>query len=1080
MTAAILAGPRADGAILAAAQELAAALGERALIAAGFSALGWPVDLAVFGEQSLAVIQRAPAEGPIVANRSGLWTDRGEPFLPDRPNPLVSLRLARLALLDRLAECSSAVLGRDGDALVWNRAGGFVAVTPRLAPGSRTTLGVAPEQCRIVGIDRVGPTLARLRPTHAPLDPSATLRLLVEGLGLRPVGEAAEDAGCFLCDLHGRHCDLHRLRGAIVGVRRRDDSVLLSVRTEDHWIAELYLNHPWQSLAEGIERLVADGASPTIVAHHLAARISDGRARFAAGGDSLVVLAPEVLLDVSAVAEMAQCPMAYVIHQFGPKDPNDTSVRGKVVHAALRRVVRGEGPAEALTEAVRESGRDLAFAGLDAAAASDAAREHVERLATFVDGRPAQTETGVSNPFLGLAGRVDAVWEDDGKVRRILELKTGRPMLTLKPRRNHLLQAQLYAASLWQAGRLDLASATAEIGYTGGDEPIALPARLDWPSVRQAIFVRNEAVLFDLTGHPLGEAQRCHPCPRFRLDRCQFYADLLGYAPRMTTDDADRVTFRRWVAALRHDAAFDARSALGAARRSVNERVEDGTCFRIDAISSATTDEDGRWHARLSGPNISRFRAADRALLVGDGVMGRQVSAEIDATSATWIDVIADAPAPWATRLEPGGSGNLLQGLFQGLTGWLRGDVRLRRLVAGDAIPSFGPRPPADPALDPFQQAAAATALAAKDYALIWGPPGSGKTRTIARIVRAAGRRVLLAAFTNQAVDNLALALLADGQSELLILGRPNRSNSALDRFTLDATGDDLDAISETLGQTPIVLSTAHQVASGRYDRAFGGSPPFGLVILDEATQLTEPAALGVLRLGAAFVLVGDHKQLAPIVADQTSDLARSLFDRLWADPASTNARAKLARQYRMRSAIAAFSAHRWYDDDLQTAPSAEARPPVIPPTSRWPALWGDSPAVLAATNDETAVVATLVAEALSAGLNADDIGVVAPYRQQVAAIAAALAALGLPDVPLVDTVDRFQGSERDCIILATGAGRQGDLLNDERRLNVALTRARRKLIVVGDPGLLRRSPASAALVDHFAATGCLVLIETG
>jgi DNA replication ATP-dependent helicase Dna2 len=420
----------------------------------------------------------------------------------------------------------------------------------------------------------------------------------------------------------------------------------------------------------------------------------------------------------------------------------------------------------------------------------------------------------------------------------------------------------------------------------------------------------------------------------------------------------------------------------------------------------------------------------------------------------------------------------LLQGLFQGLTGWLRSEERLRRLVAGDREPTFRPLPPPDPTLDEYQQRAAALALAAEDYALIWGPPGAGKTRTIARIVRAAERRVLLAALTNQAVDNLALALLADGQDRLLILGRSNRSHSVLDRFTLDAVGDDLDQIRATLAEIPVVLATAHQVASGRYDRAFGGTPPFELVILDEATQLTEPAALGVLRLGRAFVLVGDHKQLAPIVADANSELARSLFDRLWDHPASAGARAQLSRQYRMRAAIAAFSARRWYEGRLETAPSAEAQPPIFAPGSRWPALWDETPAVLAAVSAdrEALVVATLVRDALQAGLRPEQIGVVAPYRQQVAAICALLA--DVPDPPLVDTVDRFQGSERECIILATGAGRPGELLADERRLNVALTRAKRKLIVVGDPRLLRRQPATAALVDHFASASALIPIE--
>ncbi|MCS6802673.1 MAG: AAA domain-containing protein [Chloroflexota bacterium] len=1074
-------GERADETLLAAARALWAELppGRRAAtrIAAGFSALGWPIDLAIFTDTALAVVHLVPASGPLVARRAGLWHSGGAPILPDRPNPLLSLRLARLALLERLAERSPAVLGRAGDALVWDRAAGLVAIAPTLPAGSAIALGVPPRDCRVIGLDRLAGTVLRLRPLHEPVDPLALDRLLHEGLGLQPVGGRAEAAGCFLCTLVSRRCDLHRLRGIVVDLRQTN-GVHLTIQTEDQWTLALYLNDPWTPLGAGIDRLLAAGAPPAIVAHHLAARVRDGRVAFAAGKDSLVVVAPEVLVDVTAVAEMAQCPLAYVVHQFEPKSPSEDSVRGKVVHAALRRLVRGETPADALVEAARESTRDLAFANVTLDAVLAGARDHVAKIAPVVAGQPGETETAVSNPQLGIAGRVDAVWERDGQVERVLELKTGRPAPALAARPNHRLQAQLYAASLWNAGRLDLAQATVQVAYTGGEELVAVDVRTDWPAIRQAVFVRNEAVLFDLTGQPLGELKRCSTCPRFLQDRCQFYADLLGYAPTLTTADSDRQTFRQWVAALRREAALEARSQLGASRRSLNARVEDGSCFRIDSIAEEEIISDGRWRARLRGRNISRFRVADRATLASDDPLGPRVDAAIEEVAADGIDVLADAPAPWATRLEPAASGTLLQGVFQGLTGWLRADDRLRRLVAGERLPRFGPRPARDPALDEYQQQAAAAALAAEDYALIWGPPGTGKTRTIARIVRAAGRRVLLAALTNQAVDNLALALLADGQQQLLIIGRPNRSHRSLLPFTLDAFGDQLDRIRDALAQTPVVLTTAHQVASGRYDQAFGGAPPFDLVILDEATQLTEPAALGVLRLGRAFVLVGDHKQLAPIVADPDSALARSLFDRLWAHPASAEARVMLARQYRMRAAIAEFPAQRWYEGRLETAPSAEAQPSILVPASRWPALWGEAPAVFAAApaDREADIVVTLVRDALRAGLSPDQIGVVSPYRQQVAELYHRLDDLKEP--PLVDTVDRFQGSERDCIILAADASRPGDLLADERRLNVALTRARRKLIVVGDPDRLRRYPAAAALIDHFAQRGTLVSLS--
>ncbi|MCL6647253.1 MAG: PD-(D/E)XK nuclease family protein [Chloroflexi bacterium] len=1076
-------GPWADEPLRAAASELRERLcrcvGPDLLIAVGGSVLGWPVDLALFTSEALLVVRLLRTNGPLTGSGRGHWHSPQGPLAPERPNPVRDLLLARLALLDLLAEQTPVVLGREGDALAWNQAHGRVALFPQLDRRSQLTADVPPKLCRILGFDQLVSEIPRLRPTHAPVPLASVERLLAEGLGLRPDGEPPPaPAGCALCTLHQHPCNLHRLRGTVRAVQPIREGVRLTLQTDDYWTVSLALFSPWNTLAPALEQLCREKSPPVVVAHHLRAGGQGGRLSLSAGSQSLVIVAPELLIDVSAVAEMASCPLAYVIHQFEPKAPSAASVRGKVVHSALRRVVQGEGAAAALAGALQECERDLVFAGLNTADAQTEATPHVSRLATVLGGQPGETETTVSNLLLGLSGRVDALWEAEAGTLRLVELKTGKPTPWGQPRPNHRLQAQLYAACLWQAGRLTFDQTRIELVYTGDEEAVVLSTPLSWTELRQAILTRNEAALFDLTGTPLGEARRCQPCPRFRAEQCAFYADLLGYAPQLLTPNRDRLTFRRWVAALRRDAALQARSELGISRRSVGERVIDGTCFRIEAIEDGGLDASGRWRARLRGRNLSRFRAADRALLVADRTPDRQVSAEIDGCGPDWIDVVADAPAPWATRLEPAGTRSLLQGVFQGLIGWLRAEERLRRLVAGELTPRFGPLPPPDPELDRFQQDAAQRALAACDYLLIWGPPGSGKTRTIARIARTQPGRVLLAAFTNQAVDNLALALLSAGQEQLLVLGRATRSHSELERHTLDALRGEA-AIRTALASCPIVLATAAQVASGRYDQALGGTPPFDLVILDEATQLTEPAALGVLRLGKRFVLVGDHKQLAPIVADPTAELGRSLFERLWEEPAAAAARVMLARQYRMREAIAAFSAQQWYEGQLETDPSAEAQPPVVPPAPRWSAVWQRGPAVLveAPPEQEGEVVATLVAEALQAGLAPEQVGVVAPYRQQVTALAGQLAQASLPRAVVVDTVDRFQGSERDCIILATGDPRRGDLLADERRLNVALTRARRQLFIVGQASRLMAVPVTAELLQFFRQRGWVVTL---
>jgi DNA replication ATP-dependent helicase Dna2 len=337
-------------------------------------------------------------------------------------------------------------------------------------------------------------------------------------------------------------------------------------------------------------------------------------------------------------------------------------------------------------------------------------------------------------------------------------------------------------------------------------------------------------------------------------------------------------------------------------------------------------------------------------------------------------------------------------------------------------------------------------------------------------------------------------------------------------------------------------------VAGGRLDSLLGagGAPPFDTVILDEASQLTVPMALGAIRLGRRFVLVGDHQQLPPVV--QSEALAETLFEQLWrqwercAPPPTEDPRATLITQYRMNAAIAHFPNAEWYGARLEDSesvrdrrlalrvdgatanpmepaalapdagavaagtltgtgarpePNARAGPlrhdgwglgPSIPPQATLDALLDPAlPALLAhlphergrgrdgrlvprRNAAEARLAAFLARRAVARGLDASEIGVIAPYRAQVALVRELLSGAGPTAGVLVDTVDRFQGSERDLIIvtLAIHGPRVGELLEDLRRLNVALTRARRKLILIGDVDVLAGHPFYRRLASAY------------
>jgi len=224
-------------------------------------------------------------------------------------------------------------------------------------------------------------------------------------------------------------------------------------------------------------------------------------------------------------------------------------------------------------------------------------------------------------------------------------------------------------------------------------------------------------------------------------------------------------------------------------------------------------------------------------------------------------------------------------------------------------------------------------------------------------------------------------------------------------------------------------------------------------------------------------VLVGDHEQLPPVVqaaeaGDDSTDgnpLSTSLFERLIEQ--YPDAAVMLTRQYRMSQRIQAFSSAEFYDGALRPATGAVAAqslselcdPDSLPAELRDAVTFLDPGGTRVGNTNPTEAdrVAEIVDAYLQAGVDPEDIGVIAPFRAQVAEISRRV------DVT-VDTVDRFQGSSKEIIIVSFVATGQleGPLFDDYRRINVALSRAKKGLVLVGDRGALSTEPFYRRLLD--------------
>lgn len=380
---------------------------------------------------------------------------------------------------------------------------------------------------------------------------------------------------------------------------------------------------------------------------------------------------------------------------------------------------------------------------------------------------------------------------------------------------------------------------------------------------------------------------------------------------------------------------------------------------------------------------------------------------------------------------------------------------------------SAGDVEPKDSELNQEQGLAADLALLADDFLCIHGPPGTGKTRTLIEIIRrmvAAGERVLVCADSNQAVDNLLIGDSTAGdpdESSLHAHAQCHSEELSVKRTKAYRRNNDLlEPYADPPGRADVVVTTNNSAADL--------SPSFDSVIIDEATQATVASCCIPLSKANRAILAGDHKQLPPFSSRDgppESEMGMSLFEHLYADSGVfEGVGVKLTTQYRMHQDIAAFSNAQFYDGDLRNGQAIEplsSRPETIEAFN----VGGD--VVLHDTSRSNKTEAKLVGyliQQLLDELAPTDIGVITPYSAQVRVIEQMIDRY-LPDAEevTVNTIDSMQGSEREAIILSLVRsnpdghlgflGRQPD---GPRRLNVALTRAKRYCAVIGDLHTIR------------------------
>jgi hypothetical protein len=437
------------------------------------------------------------------------------------------------------------------------------------------------------------------------------------------------------------------------------------------------------------------------------------------------------------------------------------------------------------------------------------------------------------------------------------------------------------------------------------------------------------------------------------------------------------------------------------------------------------------------------------------------------------------------------------------------------------------------PYLNRTQEDAVNKVLRAKDVAIVHGPPGTGKTTTLVEAIYETLRRenqVLVCAQSNMAVDWISEKLVDRGINVLRI-GNPTRVNDKMLSFTYEhrfeahpdytllwsirkairdlrshrKRGDErfhqkLERLKERATELEVRINAqlfgeARVIACtlvGSANRLLEGQK-FGTLFIDEAAQALEAACWIPIRRVSRVIFAGDHCQLPPTIksfAALKAGLGKTLMERIVENHPETVTLLKM--QYRMNEEIMRFSSDWFYGNQVESAPEVKYRSILdldIPMT------WIDTPhstlfkeefvgESFGRINKAEAELTLLALEQYFSKIGKTrileerlDVGVISPYRAQVQYLRRLFKKREFfkpyRHLISVNTVDGFQGQERDIILISlVRANDEGQIgfLRDLRRMNVAITRARMKLIILGDASTMTRHPFYKKLYEYIDA----------
>ncbi|MDD3036596.1 DEAD/DEAH box helicase [Bacteroides sp.] len=762
---------------------------------------------------------------------------------------------------------------------------------------------------------------------------------------------------------------------------------------------------------------------------------------------------------------------------------------------------------------------------------------------------------------LGLQGRLDYMQRD---MSSFIEMKSGKAdeyaiRGKVEPKENNKVQMLLYQAVLQYSMGMDHRKVRAYLLYTR--YPLLYPSRPSWAMVRRAVDLRNRIVAheygiqlrnsLEYTAQKLNEINSSNLNERklsgrfwetyLRPSIDNFQSKLKTLSPLEKNYFYALYNFitKELYTSKSGDVDYEGRTGAASLWLStLAEKCESGEIIYDLRIKMNHAADKHKAHLILSQSAtvkedfLPNFRQGDAIILYErkddtDNVTNKMVfKGNIEYLTEYEICVRLRAtqqntsvlPEDSLYAIEHDTMDTTFRFMYQGLYTYLSATQSRRDLLLSQRLPEF------DESLDylisqctnDFTRVAL-KAKAARDYFLLVGPPGTGKTscalkKMVETFHAEKETQILLLSYTNRAVDEICKALSSIRPEVDFI--RVGSELSCDEAYRMHLIENELSScvrrseVYERIRKCRVFVGTVASIS---------GKPElfrlkhFEVAIIDESTQILEPQLLGILCARGEdgknaidkFILIGDHKQLPAVVLQNTeqsaiydetlqaiglTNLKDSLFERLYRNVRNSSEHRSydmLCRQGRMHPEVALFANRTFYGGRLLPVglPHQIDDSKDICRLAFYPSLPEKAGISAKVNHSEARIITGLVAQIYHQHQDDFDevrtLGIITPYRSQIALIKKYIETLGIPALNriLIDTVERFQGSERDVIIysfcinypyqlkLLSNLTEEDGVLID-RKLNVALTRARKQMLITGVPALLKRNPLYKSLLN--------------